>query len=75
MGWRASIERDIELSGPIHSKGVLILSGYLSGQYGAAAPLASSATITFEQTYEGIEGDSASSAELYALLSALAETR
>jgi lon-related putative ATP-dependent protease len=68
-----SIERDIELSGPIHSKGVLILSGYLSGQYGASSPLALNATITFEQTYEEVEGDSASSTELYALLSALSD--
>lgn len=68
-----SIEREIELSGPIHSKGFLILSGYLQGQYGTVAPLALSATITFEQAYEGIDGDSASSTELYALLSALAE--
>lgn len=66
-----SIEREIELSGPIHSKGVLILSGYLQGQYGATRPLALSATLTFEQSYEEIEGDSASSTELYALLSAL----
>jgi len=68
-----SIEREIELSGPIHSKGFLILSGYLQGQYGAAAPLALNATITFEQSYGGIDGDSASSTELYALLSALAD--
>ncbi len=67
-----SIEREIELSGPIHSKGFLILSGYLQGQYGGAAPIALNATITFEQSYEGIDGDSASSTELYALLSALA---
>ncbi|MGD9713270.1 MAG: Lon protease family protein, partial [Thermomicrobiales bacterium] len=69
-----SIERDIELSGPIHSKGVMILAGYLRGQYGAAAPLALSATLTFEQTYDMIDGDSASSTELYALLSALSGT-
>lgn len=66
-----SIEREIDLSGPIHSKGFLILSGYLAGHYGQEAPLAISATITFEQAYEGIDGDSASSTELYALLSAL----
>jgi lon-related putative ATP-dependent protease len=68
-----SIERDIELSGPIHSKGFLILTGYLTGRYGAERPLAASATLTFEQSYDEIEGDSASSAELYALLSALSE--
>ncbi|HEY7348448.1 MAG TPA: ATP-binding protein [Ktedonobacterales bacterium] len=68
-----SIEREIELSGPIHSKGFLILSGYLSGQYAQQYPLALSATITFEQSYDEVDGDSASSTELYALLSALAD--
>ncbi len=67
-----SIEREIELSGPIHSKGFLILSGYLAGQFGQQSPLSLSATITFEQSYDEVEGDSASSTELYALLSALA---
>lgn len=66
-----SIEREIELSGPIHSKGFLILSGYLAGQYSQQYPLSLSATITFEQSYNEVEGDSASSTELYALLSAL----
>src|SRR5579885_844756 len=68
-----SIEREIELSGPFHSKGFLILSGYLTGQYSQHYPLSISATITFEQSYDEIEGDSASSTELYALLSALAD--
>lgn len=67
-----SIEREIALSGPIHSKGFLILSNYLAGAYAQEFPLAISASITFEQAYEEIEGDSASSTELYALLSALA---
>jgi lon-related putative ATP-dependent protease len=67
----ASIEREIELSGPIHSKGVLILSGYLAATYGQERPLALAATLTFEQSYDEVEGDSASSTELYALLSAL----
>ncbi len=67
-----SIEREIKLSGPIHSKGFLILSGYLVGQYSQQYPLSLSATITFEQSYDEVEGDSASSTELYALLSALA---
>ncbi len=67
-----SIEREIELSGPIHSKGFLTLAGYLTGTYAQGWPLALAATITFEQAYEGVEGDSASSTELYALLSALA---
>jgi lon-related putative ATP-dependent protease len=68
-----SIEREIELSGPIHSKGFLILAGYLAGKYAQEWPLSVSATLTFEQAYEEIEGDSASSTELYALLSALSE--
>lgn len=68
-----SIEREIDLSGPIHSKGFLILTGYLAGQYGQEWPLAVRATLTFEQSYGGVDGDSASSTELYALLSALAD--
>jgi lon-related putative ATP-dependent protease len=67
----ASVEREIKLSGPIHSKGVLIVSGYLSATYAQELPLALSATLTFEQSYDEVEGDSASSTELYALLSAL----
>jgi len=66
------IEREIEMGGPIHSKGVFILSGFLSGRYCPDQPLSLSASLVFEQTYGGVEGDSASSAELYALLSALA---
>jgi predicted ATP-dependent protease len=66
-----SIEREIELSGPIHSKGFLTLTGYLQAQYAQDWPLSLGATITFEQTYGGIDGDSASTTELYALLSAL----
>ena len=66
------IERESELGGPIHSKGVLILSGYLAGRYAANKPLSLAASLVFEQSYNGVEGDSASSAELYALLSALA---
>jgi lon-related putative ATP-dependent protease len=66
-----SIEREIELSGPIHSKGFMILSGFLAGQYSQQHPLSINATITFEQSYDEVEGDSASSTELYALLSAL----
>jgi lon-related putative ATP-dependent protease len=66
-----SIEREIRLSGQIHSKGVMTLSGYLTGKYAQNAPLAIGATITFEQSYSGIDGDSASSTELYALLSAI----
>jgi lon-related putative ATP-dependent protease len=66
------IEREVELSGPIHSKGVLILSAFLSERYAKDNPLSLSASLVFEQSYGGIEGDSASSAELYALLSAIA---
>jgi predicted ATP-dependent protease len=66
-----NIEREVELSGPIHDKGVLTLQGYLGGKYALDHQLTLSASITFEQSYSGIEGDSASSAELYALLSAL----
>jgi len=67
------IEREVALGGPIHSKGVLILSGFLAGRYAIDAPMSLLASLVFEQSYAGIEGDSASSAELYAILSALAE--
>ena len=67
------IEREVEMSGPIHSKGVLILEGYLRGRYMRTKAYGFTASIVMEQTYEGIEGDSASSAELLALLSALAD--
>jgi predicted ATP-dependent protease len=68
-----NIERESRLSGSIHDKGLLILSGYLRNQYGQDKPLTLSASLCFEQSYSGIEGDSASSTELYALLSRLAE--
>ncbi len=67
------IEREVELGGPIHSKGVMILWGFLAGRFARDVPLALAASLVFEQTYAGVEGDSASSAELYALLSALAD--
>ena len=67
------IEREVELGGPIHSKGVLILSSYLGSTFAGDRPFSLSASLVFEQSYGGVEGDSASSAELYALLSALAE--
>ena len=67
------IEREVELGGPIHSKGVLILSGFLNGRYVEEKPLSLSASLVFEQSYSQVEGDSASSAELYSLLSSLAE--
>jgi predicted ATP-dependent protease len=66
------IEREVELGGPIHSKGVLILSSFLGARYAAEHPLSLSASLVFEQSYGGVEGDSASMAELCALLSALA---
>ena len=65
------IEREAALGGPIHTKGVLIINGYLNNNYAGDKPLSLSARLVFEQSYEGIEGDSASSTELYALLSAL----
>jgi len=65
------IEREVDLGGPLHSKGVLILAGFLGGRYAADQPLSLRATLVFEQSYGGVDGDSASSAELYALLSAL----
>ena len=66
-----NIEREAEMSGKIHAKGVLILSGYLGQTYAQDKPLALSASICFEQHYEEIDGDSASSAELYCLMSSL----
>ena len=67
------IEREVKLGGPLHSKGVLILSGLLGSRYALDGPMSLSATLVFEQSYGGVDGDSASSAELYALLSALSE--
>ncbi|MFZ0547582.1 MAG: ATP-binding protein [Candidatus Promineifilaceae bacterium] len=66
-----NIEREVEMAGPIHNKGMMILTGYLGGRYAQNQPLSMSASLTFEQNYGGIEGDSASSTELYALLSSL----
>ncbi|MGB8077322.1 MAG: ATP-binding protein, partial [Gallionella sp.] len=66
-----NIEREVEMSGPIHDKGVLILQHYLSALFADNAPLALDASIVFEQEYHGVEGDSASCAELYVLLSSL----
>jgi lon-related putative ATP-dependent protease len=65
------IEREVKLGGPLHSKGVLILSGFITGRYALDAPMSLQATVVFEQSYGGVEGDSASLAELLALLSAL----
>jgi predicted ATP-dependent protease len=66
-----NIAREVEMSGPLHSKGVLVLAGYLSLRFAQVRPLSFGASLVFEQTYEAIDGDSASSSELYALLSAL----
>jgi predicted ATP-dependent protease len=69
-----NIERESQLSGSIHDKGVLILSGYLGSKYAQDKPLSLSASICFEQSYSGVEGDSASSTELYAILSSLSDS-
>ncbi|MBN1211152.1 MAG: AAA family ATPase [candidate division Zixibacteria bacterium] len=66
-----NIEREADLSGPIHDKGVLVLSGYLRQMFAQDKPLMMSASITFEQSYSGVDGDSASSTEIYGLLSSL----
>ncbi|HHX74579.1 MAG TPA: AAA family ATPase [Firmicutes bacterium] len=68
-----NIEREIKMSGRIHDKGVLTLSGYLAAKFAQKFPLSLSASITFEQLYSGVDGDSASSAELYAILSSLSD--
>lgn len=68
-----NIDREVKLTGRIHDKGLLTIAGFLSNRYGQERPLSVSATISFEQAYEGIDGDSASSTELYALLSSLAD--
>lgn len=73
MGRIVDIEREVELGGPLHSKGVLILSGFIAGRYALDTPMSVHASLVFEQSYGGVEGDSASSAELYALLSAIAD--
>jgi len=68
-----NIEREADLSGRTHNKGVLILAGYLRGKYAQDKPLTLTSSICFEQSYGGIDGDSASSTEVYAILSSLAE--
>lgn len=67
------IEREVALGGPLHSKGVLILTGFLAGRYAIDVPISVYASLVFEQSYGGVDGDSASCAELYALLSAITE--
>lgn len=71
--WVVDIEREVEMAGPIHTKGMLILSGYLRGRYMKQRAMGFSASIVMEQSYSGVEGDSASSAELLALLSSIAQ--
>lgn len=66
-----NIDREVEMAGPLHNKGLLTLVGYLGGTYAQDQPLSLSASLAFEQNYGGVDGDSASSAELYALLSSL----
>jgi predicted ATP-dependent protease len=66
------IEREAKMGGPIHTKGVMIIAGYLSEKFAQDKPLSLSARLVFEQSYAGVEGDSASSTELYAILSSLA---
>ena len=68
-----NIEREAKLSGKTHDKGVLILSGYLGRTFAQNYPLSLSTSLTFEQSYSGIDGDSASSTELYAIISSLAD--
>jgi lon-related putative ATP-dependent protease len=68
-----NIEREAEMSGPSYNKGVLIISGYLHGNYAQDKPLTVNASITFEQSYSGVDGDSASSTEIYAILSSLSD--
>lgn len=68
-----TVDREADLSGPLHTKGVLVLAGYLAGRFAEDFPLSLSASLSFEQEYGPVDGDSASSAELYALLSALAD--
>lgn len=67
------IEKEVDLAGPIHSKGMLILQGYLRGRFMRARPMALNASVVMEQTYDGVEGDSASAAETLVLLSAIAQ--
>lgn len=68
-----NIEREVELSGPLHSKGVMILSSYIGSTYMRDTPLSLSASLVFEQSYSMVDGDSASSTELYAILSSLSD--
>ena len=72
-GQVVNIEREVQKSGPSHSKGFMILNGYINGKFAHRQPLSFAASITFEQVYDEVDGDSASSTELYALLSAITD--
>jgi len=72
-GQVVNLERETQKSGPSHSKGFLIVQGYLNGKFAHRQPLSFAASITFEQVYDEVEGDSASSTELYALISAITD--
>ncbi len=73
QGFVVNVEREVQLSGPFHNKGVLILTGFLKGRYGMDKPLSINASVVFEQSYSPVDGDSASAAELCAIISAIAE--
>ena len=73
QGYVVNVEREVQLSGPFHHKGVLILGGYLKGRYGADHPLSVNASVVFEQSYTPIDGDSATLAEICAILSAISD--
>jgi predicted ATP-dependent protease len=73
QGFVVNVEREVQLSGPFHNKGVLILTGFLKGRYGLDKPLSINASVVFEQSYSPVDGDSASAAELCAIISAIAE--
>lgn len=73
QGFVVNVEREVQLSGPFHNKGVLILTGYLKGRYGMEHPLSFNASIVFEQSYSPVDGDSATLAEICAILSSIGE--
>ncbi|MDP7115323.1 MAG: AAA family ATPase [Myxococcota bacterium] len=73
QGYVVNVEREVQLSGPFHNKGVLILTGYIKGKYGRHYPLSVNASVVFEQSYSPVDGDSATLAEICAIVSAAAE--
>jgi len=74
QGYVVNVEREVQLSGPFHNKGVLILTGYLKGKYGQSHPLSINASVVFEQSYSPVDGDSATLAEICAIVSAISKT-